>query len=156
MVPALWWRTKLLRCQTHEGPGATPGHVSKASRKRRKTQTERCPQRQRPPDDRSRRSRPWRLAQEDSYLKDKFFRLKARRGYLRAAVAIAHKILKAVYAMLSTGAEYHDLSSAYLDAVNAQRVKGNLVRRLERLGFDVAISPRPPAQPSEPEAEAVG
>lgn len=93
---------------------------------------------------------------KDSYLKDKFFRLKARRGYLRAAVAIAHKILKAVYAMLSTGAEYHDLGSAYLDAVDVQRVKGNLVRRLERLGFDVAISPRPPAQPTEPEAEAVG
>jgi hypothetical protein len=35
-----------------------------------------------------------------SYFKDEFFRLKARRGYLRAAVAIARKILKAVYVIV--------------------------------------------------------
>jgi hypothetical protein len=81
---------------------------------------------------------------KDSYFKDKFFRLKARRGYLRAAVAIAHKILKAVYVMLSTGADYRDLGAAYLDATDARRVTGNLVRRLERLGYKVTIAPHPP------------
>lgn len=79
---------------------------------------------------------------KDSYFKDKFFRLKARRGYLRAAVAIAHKILKAVYVMLSTGTDYRELGATYLDAVDSRRVTGNLVRRLERLGYDVAIAPR--------------
>jgi transposase len=44
-----------------------------------------------------------------SYLKDKFYRLKARRGGLRAALAIAHKILVAAYHMLATGADYKDL-----------------------------------------------
>lgn len=78
-----------------------------------------------------------------SYLRDKFHRLKARRGYQRAAVAIAHKILGAAYAMLSTGAEYRDLGASYLDSIDAQRVTGNLVRRLERLGYDVAITKRP-------------
>lgn len=77
-----------------------------------------------------------------SYLKDKFFRIKARRGHLRAAVAIGHKILKAVYVMLSTGVEYKDLGEAYLDKVDAQRVKSNLVRRLERLGFEVTVTKR--------------
>ena len=77
---------------------------------------------------------------KNSYLKDKFFRIKARRGYLRAAVAIAHKILRAVYVMLSTGADYHDLGAAYLDAVDAKRVTGNLVRRLQRLGYEVTIA----------------
>ena len=38
-----------------------------------------------------------------SYLKDKFYRLKARRGALRAALAIAHKILVAAYHMLAKG-----------------------------------------------------
>lgn len=90
---------------------------------------------------------------KDSYFKDKFFRLKARRGYLRAAVAIAHKILKAVYVILSTGADYRDLGAAYLDAVDARRVTGNLVRRLERLGYDVTIAPRPSeAPPIQPAA----
>ena len=88
-----------------------------------------------------------------SYLKDKFFRLKARCGYQRAAVAIAHKILTAVHVMLSTGAEYRDLGEAYLDTVDTRRVTRNLVRRLERLGYDVAISPHPAqASPVQPEA----
>ena len=37
-----------------------------------------------------------------TYLRDKFYRLKARRGYKRAAVAVAHKILVAIYHMFST------------------------------------------------------
>lgn len=78
-----------------------------------------------------------------SFLRDKFHRLKARRGYQRAAVAIAHKILKAVYVMLSTGAEYRDLGADYLDSIDAQRVRGNLVRRLERLGYVVSLTKRP-------------
>lgn len=74
-----------------------------------------------------------------SYLKDKFFRLKARRGYKRAAMAIAHKILVAAYHMLSTGAPYKDLGEAYLDRLDKQQVAGNLVRRLRRLGYNVEI-----------------
>ena len=58
-----------------------------------------------------------------SYLRDKLHRLKARRGYQRAAVAIAHKILTAVYVMLSTRADYRDLGATYLDSIDAQRVK---------------------------------
>jgi transposase len=91
---------------------------------------------------------------KDTYLKDKFFRLKARRGYLRAAVAIAHKILKAAYVILATGVDYRDLGTAYLDALDARRVTTNLVRRLERLGYTVAIAPRPPTLP-EPPAESL-
>ena len=44
-----------------------------------------------------------------TYLRDKFFRLKARRGYKRAVVAIAHKILVAIYHMLSQQVSYNDL-----------------------------------------------
>jgi transposase len=78
-----------------------------------------------------------------SYLRDKFHRLKARRGYMRAVVAVARKILTAVYVMLSKGVEYNDLGAAYLDSIDTQRVKTNLVRRLERLGYDVAVTKRP-------------
>jgi len=44
-----------------------------------------------------------------TYLRDKFYRLKARRGYKRAAVAIAHKILVSIYHMLSQQVSYNDL-----------------------------------------------
>jgi hypothetical protein len=53
-----------------------------------------------------------------SYLKDKFYRLKARRGSLRAALAIAHKILIAAYHMLAKGIPYRDLGEAYLDQID--------------------------------------
>jgi transposase len=91
---------------------------------------------------------------KDSYLKDKFFRLKARRGYPRAAMAIAHKLLKAVYVMLTTGAPYKDLGVAYLDKLDVRRIKTNLVRRLERLGYQVTVTPRQASQPPDPTTDA--
>ena len=42
-----------------------------------------------------------------------FFRLKARRGYKRAVVAIAHKILVAIYHMLSQQVSHNDLGDLY-------------------------------------------
>jgi transposase len=50
-----------------------------------------------------------------TYLRDKFHRLKARRGAIRAALAIAHKILLATHHVLAKGADYRDLGEAYLD-----------------------------------------
>jgi transposase len=44
-----------------------------------------------------------------TYLRDKFYRLKARRGYKRAAVAVGHKILVAIYHMLSHQVCYNEL-----------------------------------------------
>jgi transposase len=74
-----------------------------------------------------------------TYLRDKFFRLRARRGPQRAAMAIARKILIAAYHMLRTGSDYRDLGAAYLDQLSEKRVATNLVRRLERLGYTVRI-----------------
>src|SRR6516162_10213547 len=74
-----------------------------------------------------------------SYLKDKFHRLKARRGAMRAALAIAHKILVSAYHMLAKGLAYHDLGEAYLDQIGQSRTVANLKRRLERLGYHVTL-----------------
>jgi transposase len=76
-----------------------------------------------------------------SYFKDKYYRLKARRGSMRAAVAIAHKILVAAYHMLARRVDYRDLGEAYLDQIDQTRTAANLKRRLERLGYVVSISP---------------
>jgi transposase len=81
-----------------------------------------------------------------TYLKDKYWRLKARRGGLRAAVAIAHKILVAAYHMLSSGMPYSDLGDAYLDNFDRERTANNLVRRLERLGFAVELNALKPQE----------
>jgi transposase len=74
-----------------------------------------------------------------TYLRDKFHRLKARRGYKRALVAIGHKILVSAYHMLATGADYKDLGEQYLDRLDSKRVATGLLRRLERLGYQVEV-----------------
>jgi transposase len=85
-----------------------------------------------------------------SYYKDKYHRLKARRGAKRAALAIAHKILVAIYHMLSRGVGYCELGEAYLDQLDQNRTAANLKRRLERLGYVVSIQPKEEgAQPQE-------
>jgi transposase len=74
-----------------------------------------------------------------SYLKEKYWRLKARRGPKRAALAIAHKILIAAYHMLATDADYRDLGPNHLDNLTVTATKNALVKRLERLGFHVTL-----------------
>lgn len=76
-----------------------------------------------------------------TYLKDKYHRLRARRGTMRALFAIAHKLCRAVYRVLASKTPHEDLGDAYLDRRNSKAVARNLVARLERLGFDaVAVA----------------
>jgi transposase len=85
-----------------------------------------------------------------TYLRDKFYRLKARRGYKRAAVAIAHKILVAIYHMFSKQVPYNDLGDLHLDRLNKNHLTRNLVHRLERLGYAVILKlqEQPQQQPT--------
>jgi len=73
--------------------------------------------------------------------KTMYHRLKARRGALRAALAIAHKILVSTYYMLAKNSPYRDLGEAYLDQIGQSRTVTNLKRRLERLGYRVTLEP---------------
>ena len=76
-----------------------------------------------------------------TYFCDKFHRLRNRRGARRAAVAIAHKILIAAHAVLS-GKTYRELGGGYLDSLHRRQTLKNLTRRIERLGFDVRVTPK--------------
>ena len=75
-----------------------------------------------------------------TYLADKYRRLKSRRGALRAAVAIGHKILVTAYHMLATDCDYTDLGDGYLDRLNTHRSAGNMLRRLRQMGYEVQIT----------------
>lgn len=66
------------------------------------------------------------IKKKGSYYKDKFHRLKARRGAKRAITAIAHKLAKAVYYVLKNGEDYRELGETYLD----QRNQGAKLKRL--------------------------
>src|SRR5262249_4936448 len=76
-----------------------------------------------------------------TYLRAKFLRLNARRGYKRALMAIAHKILLAAYHVLAGACPYKDLGETYLDQLQSKRLTKTLVRRLEALGYTVEIKP---------------
>jgi transposase len=78
-----------------------------------------------------------------SYLREKFWRLKVRRGSKRALVAIAHKILVAIYHMLRDDRPYVDLGEDYLKRHAGPAQKRHLVRQLERMGFEVTLAPAP-------------
>src|SRR5262249_9405288 len=78
---------------------------------------------------------------KDSYFREKYDRLKARRGHKRAVVAVAHKILIAIYHVLSSETPDQELGADDLERLEPERLKRNLVRRLERLGYRVNLEP---------------
>ncbi len=81
----------------------------------------------------------------DTYLAAQYRRLAARRGKHRAAVAVAHTILVIIYHLLMEETEYQDLGAQYFDQRNREAVERRLVRRLEQLGYTVALTPAPAA-----------
>jgi transposase len=70
-----------------------------------------------------------------SYYKEKFHRLKARRGAKRAITAIAHKLAKAVYYVLKNGQDYRELGETYLDQRNKSAKLNRLRAQAKAMGF---------------------
>ena len=77
-----------------------------------------------------------------SYYKDKYHKLKARIGGGKAALAIAHKLLIAIYHVLR-GEPFRDLGENYLNPRNVKRSAARHVKLLEKLGFQVKLEPLP-------------
>jgi transposase len=79
---------------------------------------------------------------QGSYLQARYRRLAGRRGRKRALVAIAHTLVEIIYHVLSTGQPYRELGGAYLDQRNQAAALRQARGRLERLGYDVTLTPR--------------
>ena len=77
-----------------------------------------------------------------TYPRDKFHRLKARMSAKRAAVAIAHKILVAVFHILQRAVAFADLGADYLNRLDKHRTARRLIRRLNALGYEVMLQPK--------------
>jgi transposase len=60
--------------------------------------------------------------------------LAARRGYKRAIVASAHKMLRIIYVVLKTGRPYYDRTADY-DALMVKRNAPRWIRMLRRYGY---------------------
>ena len=76
---------------------------------------------------------------KDSYLASFFHRIRARRGEKKAVVATAAKLLRIVYALLSSGDEYRDLGPELLTEQEKARQAARLLKRLDKLGYQVNL-----------------
>jgi transposase len=82
------------------------------------------------------------VKKKGSYYKDKYWRLRTRRGAMKALVAIAHKLLIAAYEVLRSQKPYVDLGDNYLSQRSQGDSKRKLVKKLEALGYEVALTAR--------------
>ena len=82
-----------------------------------------------------------------SYLAAQYGRLHARRGHAKAITAVGHSILTAAWHMLQTGELYRDLGGDYFTRQNPDRLTKRLVRQLEALGHQVALTPKEEPEP---------
>ena len=79
-----------------------------------------------------------------SYFMAQFRRLAAKRGKKRALLAVGHSLLAVIYHVLKNNVEYRDLGPDYFDRLEPDRLRRYLVKRLQSLGYNVALSPKNP------------
>lgn len=100
---------------------------------------------------RTRKANPWlrtalvQAAQAGSrsptFLGERFRRLIVRLGRNKAALAVAHSILLAIYRLLKDGVDYHDLGPEHFAQRERDQLARRLTRRLEHLGYQVTVLP---------------
>jgi transposase len=76
---------------------------------------------------------------KESYFAAQHRRIASRRGVKRATMAVAHSQLCICWELLSKGQGYQDMGRNYFDQRNEDRVKRQLVKRLEKLGYAVTL-----------------
>jgi transposase len=104
-----------------------------------------------PPSNRWLRSMLVQMANAAVRRKTSFFatvyrRLAPRRGHKRAIMAVAHRLLIAVYHMLRQHQPYHDHCATKSGQRTQQQLLNTLQHRIERLGYQVQLIPLPPVQ----------
>jgi transposase len=72
-----------------------------------------------------------------SYYKEKFHRLRSRRGPKKAIIAIAHRILKAVYHIVKNGATFRDLGEEFLVRKHQAAKLRYLKNQAKILGYEL-------------------
>jgi transposase len=76
---------------------------------------------------------------KDTYLSAQYRRLAARRGKKKAIVALEHTILVMAYHLIQRNEPYRELGGNYFDNRRPEVTAKRLVKRLEQLGFSVAL-----------------
>ena len=76
---------------------------------------------------------------KNTYLSAQYHRLASRRGKKKAIVALEHSILIIAYHIIQRKEPYHELGGDYFDKRRPEATAKRLVKRLERLGFQVSL-----------------
>lgn len=74
-----------------------------------------------------------------SALQARYRRIKARRGYQKALVAVAHQLLTIAYHVMAHGVPYAELGADYFDRRQKDRATRRYVHHLEQLGYRVHL-----------------
>ncbi len=78
---------------------------------------------------------------KNTYLGAKYRRIAARRGPMKALVAVEHAVLVAIWNMTRTGELYADPGPDYYTRLNPERAKRRALDQLRAMGYDVTIKP---------------
>jgi transposase len=76
---------------------------------------------------------------QPNFFSARYHRLSTRRGPKRAAMAVAHSLLIAIYHMLRDGAYFVDLGPTHYDKRRRDLIAKRSVQRLQELGYKVVI-----------------
>jgi transposase len=79
---------------------------------------------------------------KDSFLQAFYFRIPPRRGDRKALIAVAHRILIIMW-KIREGDVYRERGGNFFDRANPLHTARRLTRRLEQIGFTVALAERP-------------
>jgi len=77
------------------------------------------------------------IKKKGTYLRSKYFSLRSRLGPKKAIMAIAHKILKALYNIIKHGESFRDLGEDYLIELRSRSVISYIQRQAKKLGMVV-------------------
>lgn len=81
------------------------------------------------------------VRKKKSYERALFLRLKSRRGPLKAIVAVAASMLRAIFYILRDNVPYRSLGEHHFDTLDVEKAKNRLVHRLNELGYQVDLRP---------------
>lgn len=84
---------------------------------------------------------------KNTYLSAFYRRMYVRKGPQKAVLALAHHLITVVYNVLARGEEYVEFGGNYFDEQNKPKVVSRMVKRLEKLGYVVTLTPVTPAVP---------
>jgi transposase len=77
----------------------------------------------------------------DTYFAAKYRRISARRGPMKALVAVERAMIIAAHGMLTNGDFYRDPGANYFTARRPGPIKANAIRQLQALGYTVTLQP---------------